>query len=537
VGATESEVEARGAEIAASQSVVVLPEGATWIESSGFAMDFVYSHDEMFGFDIEAYLKKRAPHLLPYAETISHFAGKEGISPRLLMALMEHKSRIFSDPTRAVDRPYGNLSQENSFLGQIRDVSLRLNTGRYPNDPNRPQRVSTQESLRTVVSVGDVATLGDAYRRLFPEVISERRINPPQAPVDLTDLGIQFPWLVGGSWSFGGAHTTSGSGTFPLSSLDYGRWESWGDEIPEDVVASGPGTFKVHSSCSAAIVLDETWSISYYHMDGLKFMTGDTVAINQAIGHYANNKDQALCNGGSSTGPHTHWTLMENGEQRHLLDVVISGWKVHPGNDSYDSDCTRMWMERDGEKHCAYKFITNEGVPGGDETDSSEESSGDDDDDDTSTDPTTDTGSDDDDDDDTSTEQTDDDDDDVESTSGDDDDDDDVGSSGDDDDDDENSETSEAGDDDDDSDDDDDDDSSASGDSDDDDDASEDENEGDDDKNGDRGCTLIGDDRNGTGLFLVASVLALGLRRRRTSRVREQGSRRDQSCLRASANA
>ncbi len=32
----------------------------------------IYSYDEMFQFDIEAFLMARAPHLLPHAEAISH---------------------------------------------------------------------------------------------------------------------------------------------------------------------------------------------------------------------------------------------------------------------------------------------------------------------------------------------------------------------------------------------------------------------------------------------------------------------------------
>ena len=112
-------------------SAVELPLGATFVVSSGHAMDFVYSHDEMFGFDIEAYLRDNAPHLVGHAETISHFAGKEGISPRLLIALIEQQSQALSRVRSDVLRPFGELSNKSGFIAQTRDVTARLTEARY----------------------------------------------------------------------------------------------------------------------------------------------------------------------------------------------------------------------------------------------------------------------------------------------------------------------------------------------------------------------------------------------------------------------
>ena len=78
----------------------LVPLDAYWVVSDDFAIDFVYSPEEMLNFDIHAYLQEHAPHLLHVtdedsqascAEMISHFAAKEGISPRLLIAMMELK--------------------------------------------------------------------------------------------------------------------------------------------------------------------------------------------------------------------------------------------------------------------------------------------------------------------------------------------------------------------------------------------------------------------------------------------------------------
>lgn len=204
-------------------------------------------------------------------------------------------------------------------------------------------------------------------RPYVPE--SSRQLVRPEGRVDLSQLGIQFPWPVGSSWAFGGAHTNTGSGNYPLSSLDFGRWEGWGQNISQPVTSSSAGRIKVHSSCSVSVVMNDSWSTSYYHMDQIPFRTGDYVDVDTPIGRYANNRNQALCNGGHSTGPHLHWTLWEGGYQRHLGDVLSSGWTVHPGADSYDTNCSRMYLHRNGHKQCANNFTNNDGVSGDDDDD------------------------------------------------------------------------------------------------------------------------------------------------------------------------
>ncbi len=54
----------------------------------------IYSYDEMFQFDLEAYLAVQAPHLLPYAEVISHWSGYSSISPKVMLTLLEQQSGL-----------------------------------------------------------------------------------------------------------------------------------------------------------------------------------------------------------------------------------------------------------------------------------------------------------------------------------------------------------------------------------------------------------------------------------------------------------
>ena len=327
---------------------------ASWVVAGDHLIDFVYSYDEMFAFDSDTYLAARAPHLRPHAETISHFAGRSSISPRFLIALIEHESQAISRADVWLDRPFGTLSDATGFIAQTKAVTERLAEGLYAREGGT--RVgSAQRAVRSLFSADDLEIIGDTYLRLFPDSRSNKFVSQRGHRGALVDIGLQFPWPIGESWKFGGAHTTQGSGDFPLSSLDLFDRGNWGDDLTDvNVVAAGGGTVKVHSSCSIEIVHDEQFSTSYYHMDNLAPASGSTIDINTKIGNYASDKAQALCNGGASSGPHVHFTLKKDGMQEHLLDYELSYYLVHPGQTSYDSDCSRFWLEKDGVKVCSW---------------------------------------------------------------------------------------------------------------------------------------------------------------------------------------
>jgi LasA protease len=94
--------------------------------------DLIYNNKLMLSFSIEDYLRTHAPHLLPHAEAISHWAGYTTISPKILLALMEHQSSIVSSESEDnMSRPFGKLSEKNGFNEQLRDISNELATLHY----------------------------------------------------------------------------------------------------------------------------------------------------------------------------------------------------------------------------------------------------------------------------------------------------------------------------------------------------------------------------------------------------------------------
>ncbi|HEY5803287.1 MAG TPA: hypothetical protein VIT90_06330 [Lysobacter sp.] len=340
--------------------------------------DLVYSYDEMFDFDIEAYLARHAPHLRRYAESISHWSGYSGISPKVLIALMEQQSGVVTrqHPARdAMRRPFGKLARGNDFNAQTRDIALALREAMYERDAasgdaTGPVPLSRSGPLRTLFALSGESAAGavlrgdaefqQAYARLFNEPRKARaastRFAPARAGAHAGEANfiLEFPFPRGQTWNVGGAHTNTGSGSFPMSSLDMSQGGGWGSNQGNVwVAASAAGQFKRHSSCFAEVVHSGGWSTTYYHLMNLRHRTGDSVPANAAIANPANTRSQALCDGGQSTGPHQHWTLKSNGSFHHLNGVYLSGYQIGATGDSYDTDCNRFYLVRDGRRYCA----------------------------------------------------------------------------------------------------------------------------------------------------------------------------------------
>jgi len=355
----------------------------------------IYSYDEMFNFDIEAYLASQAPHLLPYAEQISHWAGYSSISPRVLLALMEQQSGVLRSANLSAQQlaqPFAKLSAQPDFAGQLRDVADQLATRLY-SEPQQPgasefSSAQTPSALDFLFEHSEQQTLsqplsepqtqqhtaaanqfGQIYRQLFAEDFklvdrrADSQANSQQVQNDPVILAgpangfLQFPFPLGQSWHVGGAHTNTGSGNYPMSSLDMSQGGGWGsNQSGRWVAASAAGSFKRHSSCFAEVVHSGGWSTTYYHLMNIQYNTGATVSKNTKIANPANTQPQALCNGGASTGPHQHWSLKQNGSWTHLNGVYVSGWQITATGSSYDTNCSRYYLTKNGSNRCAGYF-------------------------------------------------------------------------------------------------------------------------------------------------------------------------------------
>lgn len=340
----------------------------------------IYSYDEMFHFDIGQYLASHAPHLLPYAEVISHWAGYSSISPRVLLTLIDLQSQLISQPDLTLlQQPLAGLSNADSFSAQLQDVADQLATRLYQREATVSEFSAAPVAALSYLFEADnsqgpqvlqqqadkLSEFTQRYQQLFAEVyqpVPERRAADSSTQ-DLNTLAgpangfLQFPFPLGQSWHVGGAHTNTGSGNYPMSSLDMSIGGGWGSNQSNTwVAASAAGSFKRHSSCFAEVVHSGGWSTTYYHLMNIQYNTGANVAKNTKIANPANTQPQALCNGGSSTGPHQHWSLKQNGSWVHLNTVYLSGWQITATGSSYDTNCTRFYLTKNGVKKCAGFF-------------------------------------------------------------------------------------------------------------------------------------------------------------------------------------
>ncbi|GAA0341514.1 M23 family metallopeptidase [Bowmanella denitrificans] len=334
--------------------------------------------------DWSAFFTQRVPALVDYQDVIMHWSGIASINPKLLVALIEHQSQMLSTPEKAdLQRPFGNLSDALVFSEQVRDIAGQLSRRFYAYQHLQAEtdKVSLPVSSATLalasllqknsakpfnkdnakLSADHAQPLRDflaTYKRLFDGPRESVLLTDSEAKAESGDQQIQafsmnLPWSSGYAWYSGGAHSNTGSG-YPYSSLDFNNGSGgWGSNTPW-VQAAHAGTVSRYSSCNIRITHASGYATNYYHMSSLQYQSGDYVAAGAYIGRYASNYNQALCQGGQSSGPHVHFSLLYNGQYVSLHNRYISGYRVDVGNYNYDTNCYNFYFERNGQKTCAW---------------------------------------------------------------------------------------------------------------------------------------------------------------------------------------
>lgn len=348
---------------------------------------------EVEGFDLENYLARNAPALQAKAELINHWAGYYSINPKLVLALAEMQSAVLTKPNRHNLRaPFGTLSRARGFDAQLRDVLHQLSELFYGFEANQATGAATTtaspingataavvgvlKSASTAVSAAEQGTLLSAFVQqfsaLFPADAARLLTTDAAAAGAAVALAppanmMQLPWRQGYSWRSNGAHSHSGSG-WPLSSIDVSYdWPSWGSPT-YSVTAAHDGTARVLSRCQVRVTNENGWATNYYHMDHIQVSDGQWVTANTKLGVYASSRGAALCQGGSSTGPHLHFSLLNNGRYVSLQDANFSVYQVNVGTYNYDSNCRRFWFNdlSGGGYTCAWNWLRNYGPWSGD---------------------------------------------------------------------------------------------------------------------------------------------------------------------------
>ncbi len=331
---------------------------------------FVWDTRE-FSLDDAIALIDAHPKLAPNRARIIDRLGFHSINPRLLVVLADTGDSLAtaaSDTTAAqrIDAFIAALAQMYHLGRSTLFTAQRLSATNV---------MAMNESDAGMRAVAETFVNGDTrYARLTDTYVARfgaKKVSSTKSAGDIVEAAapvdfLRLPWLAGQTgWSFNGVHSNSGSCpsvvcAAPRSAIDFSRgWPVWGtntDNAP--VLAAHGGTVTVFSSCNLRIVNANGWATNYYHLNNVIVTTGQNVVVGQPIANYSSTQAQALCDGGSSTGPHVHMVLLQNGSQVNIDQSEFSGWRVNASGviEDYDSTCSRMWFSRSGSANaCSYQ--------------------------------------------------------------------------------------------------------------------------------------------------------------------------------------
>lgn len=300
----------------------------------------------------------------PGWEIIERVARDYSLNPRLLLALIEYRSRALTQQG-VVDFVYPLGYQESLHTGLYKQLvwaAEQLTRGYYGWRSGAMVEASTKDGYVERLDFWQNAGTA-ALHTLFGELMNrdefEAAVSPTGfgatywqlfgdpfkyevtlTPANLKQPELALPFTAGKTWSYtGGPHPAWGDET-PWAALDFappaviggcGYSTEWVTAMAEGVVAR---------SGEATLILDldgdgderTGWVIFYYHMGADDLApTGKQVKTGDPLGHPS-------CDGGRATGTHVHVVRRYNGEwipADGSLPFVLSGWMAHKGGAPY----------------------------------------------------------------------------------------------------------------------------------------------------------------------------------------------------------
>lgn len=336
-------------------------------------------------FNIEQYVKAANGYLATYrqylgttawttgAEGINRLAYENSINPRILLAVLDYEAHwVRGKPADEFHTKYPmgyeNYLNEGMF-GQLTWAINMMSEGYYGWRSGKIHDIAFTDGksvlLDPTLNAGTVAimylfsrlhTYNEWLRIMdqtsgFPAFYSGMFGDPWARasrianffPPGLFQPEMSLPFESNTTWSFtGGPHNAWGGQEIqgPRAALDFApRNDKTGCFIsPTWILAMAPGL--VVRSGNGVVVVDldgdgheqTGWDVMYLHVASKdRVPLGTWVNQNDRIGH-------ASCEGGSSTGTHTHIARKYNGEWMIAdgpIPFVLSGWTVIAGDKPY----------------------------------------------------------------------------------------------------------------------------------------------------------------------------------------------------------
>lgn len=346
--------------------------------------EFVYGPDQA-GFDLAGYLAAQPGAARTYtafvnqqqrdaAATVQYVAQQYSLNPRLLLALMEWRSRALSDPA-AGPAPFGPVPDRSAkdWYLQMLWVAEQLSVGYYGWRTGELTTIELAEgySIRidSYQNAGTVAvqyllaqwlTQADfeaaagpngfaaTYRALWGEVWAA----PSDIwPGDLAQPALALPFAPDRVWTFtGGPHPAWGR-RVPWAAVDFAPAGVSGCQpSAEFALAAAPGVVARAGDSTVVLDLDGDgdegtgWVLVYFHIAAHEMTPAGTVLqTGDPIGHPS-------CEGGTATGTHIHLARRYNGEWMIADGAVpfdLGGWVAVRGPQAYLGRLERVgaWVE------------------------------------------------------------------------------------------------------------------------------------------------------------------------------------------------
>ncbi len=330
---------------------------------------FVYGPN-VKGFDLEDYINTKAHRLKPFYKEIYYKSRYYSVNPRVTLTILE----LIVKKSPALKKHYFNIDHVNvnEFGDRLEKILKEMTKLFYKrfysdktiNEDNKSGNAATYAIVTLFPGIDDKVKhkgvikdiFTHTFSELFPVVDPMDRSNKISAGAGPSDSFFQLPYPEGESWSFNGVHDWSGnSGGADMSSIDYSDgWPAWNVDVSNTwVVSAASGTAEKVSDCWVDVSHSDGWSSRYYHLENVQ-VSNTAVSNNDRLGNYANTSSEALCNGGSATGPHLHFSILYNGAYYPMNGVNFSYWTVNSGRFPYDYDCTYMFLTRSNELKCPY---------------------------------------------------------------------------------------------------------------------------------------------------------------------------------------
>ncbi|MFK8012518.1 MAG: M23 family metallopeptidase [Marinicellaceae bacterium] len=287
-----------------------------------------YTASDRLTFYTKDYLTESYPHLLPFKEAIDTWSAMHSIHPKVLVNVVEEyfKNKTIDD----------SINNKQKIFQMATGIKKTLN--QFKGDP-----------LAASIAVSSIANAYNFTLKLDQNLASKRILSEHnyfrgnQGPPLFSYF--QPPWPRGEVWTGGGVHTNTGSGNGARNSLDFfANFVPWGGDTSNLwVSAAESGIVRVFSSCFVQVVHSNGWVTGYYHLDNVLVNDFQDVSSNQRLSNYADNLAQATCQGGSSTGPHVHYSKYYDGDSIEIDEpnVDFTSWKHKAGEGNYDSNCSR----------------------------------------------------------------------------------------------------------------------------------------------------------------------------------------------------